>query len=428
MSFQTGLSGLDASSQMLSVIGNNIANANTVGMKESRVEFGDLVASAIGSDGSNGAGIGVNTEAISQQFTQGNITVTSNNLDLAINGNGFFQLTLPDGALAYTRDGQFQLDKNGNIVTATGANVMGYPTDVNGTPTSITPQPLTVPTTAPIAAQATANITVGLNLDSGTPIASTQTPPTPIATYGTSVTTYDSQGNAVPLQLYFTKIDPTNAAQSPIGVTTPATDQWAIYNSTTATTPIGYMSFGANGALVNTYDATGAVTATPGQLPITMANTANTTAGPYSPTLNLSAVTEYGTTFQVANLSQDGYTSGEFTNLAISTSGVITTTYSNGQTLKTGGMIAIANFRNVQGLTDVGSGEYLESYASGAVVLGDPSIGQAGAIQAGAVENSNVNVTSELVNMMTAQQAYQANAQTIKTEDTIMQTLVNLPT
>ncbi len=163
MSFETGLSGLSASSQMLDVIGNNIANANTVGNKSSRVEFADIVASTIGTGGGGaGQGIGVTTAAVSEQFTQGNLTVTNNNMDLAINGNGFFQITRSDGTIAYTRNGQFKLDKDGNVITDDGSNVMGYPTDATGAPTSITPQKLVIPTTAPIAASATTTITAGL--------------------------------------------------------------------------------------------------------------------------------------------------------------------------------------------------------------------------------------------------------------------------
>jgi len=428
MSFQTGLSGLNASSQMLDVIGNNIANANTIGNKESRVEFSNIVAAAIGTGGGgSGQGIGVDVATISEQFTQGNLSVTNNNMDLAINGNGFFQVTRTDGTTAYTRDGQFKLDKNGNILTNTGANVMGYPTDNTGAPTSITPQKLVIPTTAPIAASATTTITAGLNLDSRASIASSATPPTPRSTYGTSVTTYDSQGNAIPETLYFTKINPAISTESPIGVTTPATDQWAIYDSlATTATPVGYMTFNSTGGIAGTYDATGTATTTAGKLPLSIPNASNPTAGPLTPTLDVTGVTQYGTNFAVSNLSQNGYTSGNFTSLTIDSKGVITTNYSNGQTMKTGGMVALGNFRNVQGLTDVGNGEYLESYKSGSVVMGNPSVGQFGEIRAGSVEESNVDLTSELVNMMTAQRNYQANAQTIKTQDQIMSTLVNL--
>jgi flagellar hook protein FlgE len=437
MSFQTGLSGLNAASQNLDVIGNNIANANTVGMKQSRAEFSDLVATSIAAGGGSSLtpGIGVAVADIAQNFSQGTVSVTGNNLDLAIDGSGLFQVTKSDGTTAYTRNGQFKLDKSGNIVTNTGDNLMGFPTDATGKATSITPQKLTLPTGAPVAANATASITAEFNLDASAPVAASLATPTPRSTYGTSLTTFDSQGNSLPLNLYFTRIAPGSV--SGIAAAPPATDQWAVYNNldTTTTTyqPIGFMTFNSAGALSQVYANSTPASATPtatattlfGQLPITITNP-NVTAGDISPTLDLTKATQYGTSFSVSNLTQDGYTSGSFTGLSIDPTGVITTTYSNGQTLKTGGMVALANFRNVQGLEPVGGGEYLQTFKSGAPVLGNPAVGQFGRLQSGAVEDSNVDLTTELVNMMTAQRDYQANAQTIKTQDQVLSTLVNL--
>ena len=427
MSYDTGLSGLTASNQMLDVIGNNIANANTVGAKSSTAEFASLVASAMGAGGQSTPGIGVTSSTIAQSFSQGDISVTGNNLDLAINGDGFFMAKQSDGSTAYTRDGQFTLSSTGELLTASGANVMGYLTNANGVATTQTPAPLSIPSAAPIPAVATTTVTAGLNLDSSAPIASVA-PVTPLSTYGTSITTYDTQGNAVPLSLYFTKVDPSTTATltNPIGVTTPATDQWAVYDSlATTATPIGYMAFNGSGTLTSAYDPTGAPV-TNGVLPVTLANTSNPTAGPMNLNLNLSAVTEYGTPFAVSSITQDGYTSGQFTSLSINSKGIITTTYSNGQSMQSGGMVALATFPDEQGLTPVANNMWLQTYDSGAPVLGNPSVAQFGSIQSGAVENSNVNLTNELVNMMTAQRDYQANAQTIKTEDQVMQTLVNL--
>ncbi|MFZ3218515.1 MAG: flagellar hook protein FlgE [Rhodoferax sp.] len=413
MSFQTGLSGLNASSKSLDVIGNNIANANTVGMKSSRTEFADLVASTLGtSGGGTGAGIGVSVATIAQQFSQGNISITGNSLDVAINGGGFFQVTQPDGSLAYTRDGQFKMDKNGYITTNTGANVMGYPTDVLGNATSITTQKMVVPTGAPIAAQATSNITAEFNLDARAKIASTVVPPTPLTTYGTSVTVFDSQGVAIPVNLYFTKVTPATAG----------TDQWDVYDSTP--TKVGALIFNASGALTGTTNGAGVPTAL-GQIPLTITPTAPSIVPPFPVTANVSKATEYGAAFNVSNLTQDGYTSGELVGVNIDPSGVITTRYSNGQT-QARGKIALADFRNVQGLAPVGSGTYLETFASGQSVLGSAGIGKFGELRSGALEESNVDLTGELVNMMTAQRNYQANAQTIKTQDQIMSTLVNL--
>jgi flagellar hook protein FlgE len=439
MSFQTGLSGLNASSQSLDVIGNNIANANTVGMKASRGEFADLVASAIGAGGASAlAGIGTAVATISQNFSQGNVNITGNSLDVAINGGGFYQLTKGDGSTAYTRAGQFKLDKDGNIMTNTGSFLMGYPTDVTGATTSFTTQKLAIPTGAPIAAKQTSKITAEFNLDARAPIARDAVPATPLSTYGTSLTTYDSQGKPIPVSLYFTRIDANPATTNALGVDSRAvpypvdaagatvpTDQWAVYNTLDALgAPVGVLCFDASGTLnsSSTFPVADPVLG-PG---LTVTPDPNGIVKPFQVQVDVSKVSQYGVNFAISALSQDGYTSGEFTGLSIDSRGTITTRYSNGQTLKNGGMIALADFRNVQGLNPTGSGEYQETYKSGAAVMGQPTIGRFGELRSGAVEESNVDLTAELVNMMTAQRNYQANAQTIKTQDQIMSTLVNL--
>ncbi len=431
MSFQTGLSGLNAASQSLDVIGNNIANANTVGMKQSRAEFADIVASSLGSGGSGSApGIGVSVATISQQFTQGNINITGNSLDVAVNGGGFFQVTKTNGSTAYTRDGQFKLDKDGNMLTNTGAFLMGYPTDATGAATSITPGKLTLPTGAPIPANPTSKITAEFNLDARAKDATQATAagltPSPRSTYGTSISVYDAQGVASSANMYFVK---TNGV----------VNSWDVYAGIDTTTPpvtypiIGTVVFDAAGKVTSPMlpSGTAGLTIAGGSIPSNNPNetTLDANGNPVIPqaiTVDLKGVTQFGANFAVTNLSQDGYTAGEFTSLNIDGKGVISTTYSNGQTLKTGGMVALADFRNLQGLAPIGSGEYLETFKSGPVVLGQPGIGKYGELRAGAVEQSNVDLTSELVNMMTAQRNYQANAQTIKTQDQIMSTLVNL--
>jgi flagellar hook protein FlgE len=438
MSFQTGLSGLSASSQSLDVIGNNIANANTVGMKSSRGEFADLVASAIGAGGNaNMAGIGTSMATVSQNFSQGNINITGNSLDVAINGGGFYQLTKSDGSTAYSRAGQFKLDKDGAIITNTGSFLMGYPTDITGATTSFTTQKLSIPTGAPIGAKQTTSITAEFNLDARAPIAAETVPVTLRSTYGTSLTTYDSQGKPIPVSLYFEHInaDPTSPLVSPLAVPTVdalgaslKTDQWAVYDSLDPTaTSVGVLSFDASGKLSAWPNSTFPnQNAAAGPVGLTITPTAPSIIPPFQVAVDISKVSQYGVNFAISSLSQDGYTSGEFTGLSIDSKGVITTRYSNGQTQKNGGMIALADFRNVQGLEPIGSGEYQESYKSGAAVMGQPTVGRFGELRAGAVEESNVDLTAELVNMMTAQRNYQANAQTIKTQDQIMSTLVNL--
>ena len=402
MSFQTGLSGLNASSRSLDVIGNNIANANTTGMKSSRAEFGDLVSSSLGAGGAGGSGIGVGVGAIAQQFTQGNISTTGNSLDVAINGGGFFQLTQPDGSNSYTRDGSFKLDKDGYIKTNSGANVMGYPTDKTGQPTSASIQKLQLPTNAPIAASATANISAEFNLDARAAVAASVTPPTPRTTYGTSLTVYDSQGATVPVNLYFEKVPSTT------------TDNWNVYDVATGGVALFQLQFDANGALV-----------APATSPTLTIPTPSTVTPNITATLDISKVTQFGSAFAVSNLTQDGYAPGELTGLSIGESGVITARYSNGQT-QSAGQVSLAEFRNVQGLTPLGGNAWSATFDSGLPVQGTPGIGKFGALRAGALEESNVDLTSELVNMMTAQRAYQANAQTIKTQDQVLSTLVNL--
>jgi flagellar hook protein FlgE len=420
MSFQTALSGLNAASRGLDVIGNNIANANTPGMKSARAEFADIVTASLGSGGDSGAGIGL-TASTAQQFTQGGITITGNSLDVAVNGGGFFQEKNPDGSMAYTRAGDFKLDTGGFMVTNTGGKVMGYPTDKNGIKTSSTLTAMHMPTGAPIAASATANIMAELNLPTAATVAAgapakpgppavAAVPATPRSAYGTSLTTFDSQGTAVPVSLYFEK--------------TATADTWAVYDSLTATTPIATLGFGTGGQLLSSVDSTSAATPTLGVLPITLTSS-NGNIGKFSAKLDVSSATQFGTGFAVSNLTQDGYTAGELTKVSIGNTGAITATYSNGQT-QTAGQVALTNFANVQGLKAIGGNAWIETYSSGPPVYGVAGEGRFGALQSGALEDSNVDLTAELVNMMTAQRAYQSNAQAIKTQDQIMSTLVNL--
>jgi flagellar hook protein FlgE len=403
MSFQTGLAGLNASSRTLDIIGDNIANANTTGMKSGRVEFGNLVANSLGvGGGGTQGGIGVAVAAVAQQFTQGNITTTGNSLDVAVNGSGFFILEQTDGSTAYTRDGSFKLDKDGYIKTNTGANVKGYKTDITGTPISITPENLKLPTSAPIAANVTKNIVAEFNLDARAAVAASVTPATPRTTYGTSMTVYDSQGSTVPVSLYFERAAATT------------TDNWNVYDMATGGASLFTLSFNADGTLASPLTSPTLTIATPSAVTPSI-----------SATLDISKVTQYGAAFAVSNLTQDGYAPGELTGLSINESGVITARYSNGQT-QFNGQLALADFRNVQGLQPLGGNAWAATFASGESLEGSPGSGRFGAVRAGALEESNVDLTAELVNMMTAQRAYQANAQTIKTQDQVMSTLVNL--
>ncbi len=422
MAFQHGLSGLNASSKNLDVIGHNIANANTTGFKSSRAEFADLVASSMGAGGGANYGIGVEVAAVAQQFSQGNVTVTGNNLDVAINGNGFFKVQQADGSAAYTRAGNFKLDKTGDLVTNGGAQVMGFRVDpATGLSTSEA-QPLSFPTGAPIQAKQTESIKATLNLDArakdsaGDATATPPVPATPRSTYGTSINVYDTQGVATPVNLYFMKTANPN--------------EWAVYNQLddpTAVPPVTAISLGTIA-----FDENGKIDPATATLTLTVSPTANPNAGTAAPAvanfpvdIDMSGATQFGSKFAVADLSQDGYASGDLTSINISNDGMVMASYSNGVT-RAEAQVALANFRNPQGLLAVGGNNWVESFDSGPAVMGKPGDGNFGALRSGALEDSNVDLTAELVNMMTAQRAYQANAQTIKTQDQVMSTLVNL--
>ena len=416
MGFQQGISGLNAASKNLDVIGHNIANSGTTGFKSSRAEFADLVATSMGVGSSNSAGVGVEVEAIAQQFTQGNLTLTGNGMDVAINGGGFFKLQMPDGSQAYTRAGNFKLDKSGDVVTNGGAHVMGYKMDPATGLASSSTVPLSFPAGAPIAAKQTGKVMATLNLDAranlaaGVPAAAG--PPavaniaaTPRSTYGTSLNVYDTQGVATPVNLYFEKS---------------GANEWKVFDTLdpAVTTEVGTVKFDANGA----YDPSSAA------ITLAVKPTSNPNASPaanISVALDLSGLTQFGSKFAVSDLKQDGYAAGQLNNINISDDGTVVASYSNGVT-RAEAQLALSSFRNPQGLVAVGGNNWVVSNDSGAPVDGKPGSGNLGSLRSGALEESNVDLTAELVNMMTAQRAYQANAQTIKTQDQVMSTMVNL--
>ena len=416
MSFQQGLSGLNASSKNLEVIGNNVANANTIGAKASRAEFGDMYATAIGN---TSIGIGVNLQAVTQQFTQGNITTTDSPLDLAISGNGFFEVSNGSQTL-YTRNGQFQANKDGFITTNTGLKLVGYPAAKDGTIQPGAAVPLRLPTGG-VAPSPTSKITIDMNLDARKartlPVGTPQIDFTDAKTYNdaTSVTVFDAKGQDVALTCYFQKS---------------ATDTWNVYataNGVSVKTdasgnplPVTSIAFPPNG---------GTPTAPLGTVALDIPSTTNATGATTLPitgiAFGLTGATQFGSGFGVTSMVQDGFTAGQLVSVAIEKSGVVNATYSNGQS-KPAGQLELATFRNPQGLSPLGGNLWARSYASGDPTVGTPSSGNIGALQAGALEASNTDLTGELVNMITAQRVYQANAQTIKTQDQVLQTLVNL--
>ena len=416
MAFQQGLSGLNATAKNLSVIGNNIANANTYGAKASRAEFADVYANAINGAGGSTIGIGVNLTGVSQRFSQGNITTTESGLDLAINGNGFFQLD-SGGATVYSRNGQFQLDKLGNLINSSGQKLLGYAANDDGLIIPSTVQALQLPT-AGVAPKASANVALEFNLDSrvaGPAAALTFDPADPTSyNNATSVTVYDDKGQEVAATFYFRKSDAV-------------ADTWDIYM-----TANGEPMPAAGGPVVTAMAFApdgGSLTSPVGATAITIDAGVPLSDGGGSLQIDfdlaLDGATQYGSSFSVTDLSQDGYAPGQLTGVAIGKSGIIKAQYSNGQS-KDAGQLVLATFRNPQGLQPLGGNAWASSFTSGDPIVGAPGQGNIGALQSGALEESNVDLTAELVNMIVAQRSYQANAQSIKTEDSIMQTLVNL--
>jgi flagellar hook protein FlgE len=413
MSFQQGLSGLNTASAALDTIGNNVANSGTVGFKMGTTEFADVFSASLAGAGTAPVGLGARVAGIAQQFTQGNVSVTSNPLDMAINGGGFFRLQNATGDAVYTRSGQFQLNKDGYIVNPAGQELMGYNADASGNITpSIAPLRLFDPTTAsdapPLATGASAGATgvqANLNLDSRDPIIAATFDPTNATTYNnsTAATVYDSLGNPHTMSMYFQKS---------------AAGAWNVFTQLDGGT--------ASGATAIAFDASGNLTT-----PATgiIAQSFAVTSGATTPlvfNLNLTGSTQYGSSFASNSIVQDGYASGSLAGFNIGTDGVIVGRYTNGQS-KDLGQVILSNFRNPQGLQPLGGNTWAATSDSGTEMTGVPgSSNQYGPVQSAALEDSNVDLTQELVNMIVQQRAYQANAQTIKTQDQVLQTLVNL--
>jgi flagellar hook protein FlgE len=420
MSFQQGLSGLNASAKNLEVIANNIANAATFGAKSARAEFADVYANAMNGAGSNTIGIGVNLATVAQQFTQGNITTTDNPMDIAINGSGFFQVSDGVNPTMYTRNGQFKLDREGFIVNNQRQMLMGYVADAQGNIVPGQARPIQLPT-AGIAPRATDAIDMEMNLDARAavtlPAAGDRIDFDDPATYNnaTSVTVYDALGQDVALTYYFQKS---------------ASDQWNVYVTANGT-PIS--ADGSGVPLPSTtlqFPSTGGAPTSPAgpvaiDIPATTRPGGGDTRAIAGVQLDLTSATQYGATFGVTNLTQTGYAPGQLSGITIEANGIIMARYSNGQS-QPAGQLELANFRNPQGLQPRGGNAWSATYTSGDPVVGAAGDGNFGVLQSGALEESNVDMTAELVNMITVQRIYQANAQSIKTTDSVLQTIVNL--
>ncbi len=419
MAFQQGLSGLNAASRGLDVIGNNIANANTVGFKGSQAQFADVYANSLLGGGS-AIGIGTQVATVAQQFSQGNVSSSSNPLDVAINGSGFFRMS-DNGGISFTRNGQFQIDKDGFIVNAQGLSLTGYPVDANGVIVPSSPVPMQIPT-GDIAPQVTSSVDATLNLDArlAQPVTAIFDPSDPTSyNNSTSLTLYDSLGNPHLLSMFF--------------VRTATPNQWNAFATMDGTPAVNVdlgggaglpaqLDFSTSGIMTTVMPITASIDLAAVATDLGLVNGANT---PLVFDMDLRNTSQFGANFGVSSLAQNGFSSGRLAGLAVGQDGVVQGRYSNGQS-RAVGQIVLANFNNPQGLRPLGNNQWAEAPDSGPAAVGAPSTGSLGLLQPASVEESNVDLTAELVNMITMQRAYQANAQTIKTQDSVLQTLVNL--
>lgn len=567
-SFPQGLSGLNASSKNLEVIGNNIANANTFGAKTSRAEFSHVYTAALGQGGAVQAGAGVRVDTVSQQFTQGNITDTGRSTDLAISGEGFFQVSDGINPTMYTRNGQFKVNNSGEIVNNDGLRLMGYGVNANGQIMSGTLQGLRVPT-ASVAPRATSEIKLEMNLDSRSTLKNTaladaqkvadaaykvktdaeaplraaaaaqaaldnaqakidlaaaadtknatslvadktdtaaalaalapgdagyeaakaaddaatqaltlagfadaakaiadkpglvaaQTAADAAATdpavapavadataklkvatdtlkaanaamafdpadtstynYATSQTAYDALGQEVTLNYYFQK-----------GATDPETNQtsWSVFVSANGQPLLDADKKNVRMELTFEADGSKPITGSPSAFQLAVPSTDDgkgLKTLPLTVQFDLSKATQRSLTTAVSKPYQDGYAPGNVTSINVQEDGTVLALYSNGKSF-TAGQVELAKFVNPQGMQPLSGNLWAGTPASGEPVRGTPGSGVVGKIQSEALEESNVDIAAELVNMITAQRSYQANAQTIKTQDQVMQTLINL--
>jgi len=405
MTFETALTGLNAAAADLDVTGNNVANSGTVGFKYSRAEFADIYATSNLGASQNAIGQGVRLANVAQQFTQGQFNFTGNNLDLGISGNGFFRLQDGSGQVLYSRAGAFQLDKNGNIVNSKGQQLTGYQVDSSGAVTNSV-APLQV-NTGGVSPNATTSISINANLKSTgtvpsvTPFDSTN--PSSY-NYSTSTTVYDSLGASHTDTLYFVKTSTAN--------------QWQMYSQLDSGTPQGptTVQFNSDGSL--NYVGSSGNTSTSYSFTIPGANTLTVKN-------DLSQLTQFGTPYSVSQLTQDGYAAGQFSSMSVGSDGKLLARYTNGQS-QVLGQVALAQFQNPEKLQAVGDTNWEETFDSGTAITAAPGSSGAGSIQGGALEESNVDLTSQLVNMITAQRNYQANAQMIQTEKTVTQDILNI--
>ncbi|MBO1519965.1 flagellar hook protein FlgE [Oceanisphaera pacifica] len=447
MSFNIALSGVNAAQKDLDVTANNIANVNTLGFKESRAEFADVYANSIFANGKTQTGSGVQTAAVSQQFHQGALQFTNNSLDMAINGSGFFVMANEQQTLdrTFTRAGAFRLNDEGYVTNSQGHFLQTYKANEDGTPAGLginSTQALKIPDKAG-QPQATGEVKTGINLPTKSDALDlNQFDPTDSETYtsSTSMTVYDSLGDTHTMTQYFVKTGPTAP-----GVTPAITDnKWEMFvyvdgenaltdNGATPPFPDSHtLEFDTAGKLEITPGTPAqpgppAVPAVPASNELTTEALGFNNGSDPSQTIKITIpdATLNSGAFEVTKSTQDGATVGRLTKVDVGTDGLVQATYSNGTTENLG-IVAMARFPNEQGLTQIGDTQWRESLLSGDVVTGQPNTGVFGKVSVAALEQSNTDLTSELVDLITAQRNFQANSRALEVNSTLQQTILQI--
>jgi flagellar hook protein FlgE len=398
MSFQIALSGLNAASTDLQITSNNIANANTTGFKSSRGEFADVF-----SGDSVGIGNGVRLTEVRQEFTQGNVEITARQLDLAISGNGFF-ITSDNGSLLYSRVGAFGLDATGIVQNAEGERLQIYePVPGTGGFNQGQLSDLVIAAdTAPPEASTLVDMNINLPADATPPTVAPFDPNDPLSyNHSTSTVLFDSLGVSHTATYFFTR----------------TAGGWTV-NQTLDGAAVG-------GSEPFTFNSTGTIASPPGgnipSVTVPLTNGANA----LTVSLQLGDTTQFGDDFTVNSINPDGQAEGRLRGIEIDQTGIVFARFSNGQS-ETLGKVALANFSNPEGLQKVSDTSFQETFGSGVAQRGEATESNFGLLQSGALESSNVDLTEQLVRLITSQRLFQANAQVISTLDTLAQTIINI--
>ena len=402
-SLYAGISGLKVNTKAMSVIGDNIANVNTTGFKTSKVSFANVFSASLGST-ENQIGRGVSLAGVNPVWDSGSLENTTSVTDLAVNGKGLFIVNNDNGSPLYTRAGKFDFDKDGNLVTQDGLTVQGYAIDVDGNlAPALSDIALPPGNSAP---KVTTEFDMGINLDGSAEIDDE---------YTTSLTVYDSLGNAIPLTMTFTK-----TANDREWTATPSIPDSV--SGSTAPTIEGVanitVTFDGDGNLDSVLNPTNP------EITLTLDNGATSGQTIDWNVLN-GNLTGYSGTSATSSQSQDGYASGTLQGVSVDEDGVFTGLYSNG-TLSPFAQIALADFTSYSGLAKMGSNLYSASINSGQPTIGVPGSASLGKVSPSSLEMSNVDLSDEFVKMITTQRAFQANSKVITTSDEILAELINI--